>query len=231
MVLSFRKAPNAQQIEAVVFADGFTEFEALANDFDLEFGPEHWREVGNADADQVLMDGAEGASFAIVAVSSDVPQSITGTAELIRKARDAGLLILLVVGDISSRSIHRLMREGVSEFTPYPDSDGDLPEAIGRLRLAKTNSGLPLGPGTAAPARQGMVITAYGAAGGVGASTFITNLAWEVAVGSRKQGRKVALLDFNFQYGSIATYLDVPRREAVYELVSEAASLDQTGLI
>ena len=67
MVLSFRKAPSAQQIEAVVFADGFTEFEALANDFDLEFGPEHWREVGNADADQVLMDGAEGASFAIVA--------------------------------------------------------------------------------------------------------------------------------------------------------------------
>jgi pilus assembly protein CpaE len=40
----------------------------------------------------------------------------------------------------------------------------------------------------------------------------------------------VALLDFNFQYGSIATYLDVPRREAVYELVSEASSLDQTGL-
>ena len=35
-------------------------------------------------------------------------------------------------------------------------------------------------------------------------------------------------MDFNFQYGSIATYLDVPRREAVYDLVSEASNLDQT---
>ena len=69
-----------------------------------------------------------------------------------------------------------------------------------------------------------------GAAGGVGSSTFIVNLAWEIATRVHKQGRKVALLDFNFQYGSVATYLDVPRREAVYELVSDASSLDQTGL-
>jgi pilus assembly protein CpaE len=47
---------------------------------------------------------------------------------------------------------------------------------------------------------------------------------------TRREGRRVALLDFNFQYGSIATFLDVPRREAVYELVSEASNLDQTGL-
>ena len=157
------------------------------------------------------------------------PQSVEGTARLIKKAREAGLTVLLVVGDISSRSMHRLIREGVAEFTPYPDQEGALPEAINRLRLARsTNSAI--GVGGAIPVRHGKVITAYGAAGGVGASTFIVNLAWEVATSVRKQGRKVALLDFNFQYGSVATYLDVPRREAVYELVSEAASLDQTGL-
>ncbi|MEM6664162.1 MAG: AAA family ATPase, partial [Pseudomonadota bacterium] len=148
---------------------------------------------------------------------------------LIKRARDAELMVMLVVGDISSRSMHRLLREGASEFVPYPDADGALPEAIGRLRLAKSNNTVT-GFGLPEPVRQGRVITSYGAAGGVGASTFAVNLAWELAVGTRKQGRKVALLDFNFQYGSIATYLDVPRREAVYELVSEASSLDQTGL-
>ncbi|MEL6218942.1 MAG: AAA family ATPase, partial [Pseudomonadota bacterium] len=66
--------------------------------------------------------------------------------------------------------------------------------------------------------------------GGVGASTVAVNLAWELVTLVRKQGRKVCLLDFNFQYGSVATFLDVPRREAVYELVSDAASFDQTGL-
>ena len=56
------------------------------------------------------------------------------------------------------------------------------------------------------------------------------NFAWELTLRTRREGRRVALLDFNFQYGSIATFLDVPRREAVYELVSEASNLDQTGL-
>ncbi|MEM0987801.1 MAG: P-loop NTPase [Pseudomonadota bacterium] len=230
MALTFRKAPKPEPTEALVFADGFTEFEALAEDFDSEFGAGNWTDVRNADAERILTANDVDADFAIVAISSDVPQSVDGTADLIRKARGAGLLVLLVVGEISSRSIHRLMREGVTEFTPYPDSTGALPEAISRLRLALNAPNLPLGPGVAAPARQGIVTTIYGAAGGVGASTFAVNLAWEITLATRKTGHKVALLDFNFQYGSIATYLDVPRREAVYELVSEAASLDQTGL-
>lgn len=230
MALSFRKAAEPEPIEAVVFADGFADFDALADDFDLEFGPGNWVDVRNSEALQVIEGGAHDAQFAIVAVSSDTPQAVDGTAELIRSARSASLLVLLVVGDISSRATHRLMREGVTEFTPYPAAEGELHESINRLRAARTNESLPLGPGMSVPSRQGLVVTTYGSAGGVGASTFAVNLAWETAVATRKQGKKIALLDFNFQYGSIATYLDVPRREAVYELVSEASSLDQTGL-
>ncbi|MFK7945526.1 MAG: CpaE family protein [Paracoccaceae bacterium] len=230
MALSFRTSSDPEPTEAVVFADGFADVDALADDFDLEFGPGNWMDVRNSEAMTVLANGAEDATFAIVAVSSDTPQAIDGTAELIRAARDTGLPVLLIVGDISSRATHRLMREGVAEFTPYPTSDGELQEAISRIRMSANQTNLPMGPGMAAPIRQGMVVTAYGTAGGVGASTFAVNLAWEMALLTRKKGKKIALLDFNFQYGSIATYLDVPRREAVYELVSEAASLDQTGL-
>ena len=230
MALSFRRATGPEPTEALVFADGFSDFEALADDFDLEFGPENWIQVANAQAEQALLDNETDASFAIFAVSSDVPQSIEATAGLIRRARDEGFIVLLVVGDLSSRSVHRLMREGVAEFTPYPESEGALPDAINRLRVARSSSTSPMAIG-GAPTRHGAIITAYGAAGGVGASTFVVNLAWEIANSVRREGKKVALLDFNFQYGSIATYLDVPRREAVYELVSEAATLDHTGLI
>jgi pilus assembly protein CpaE len=229
--LTFSSVAGTEPVEAVVFADGFADFEALSADLDQQFGIGSWVSLNNSEAEQVLLDGAQDAAFAVVAVSADLPQSIEGTAELIRWSRKAGLMVLLVFGDISSRSMARLMREGVTEFTPFPDSDGALPEAVSRMRLAKsTNGGLPAVPGGPPPAREGTVITAYGSAGGVGASTFIVNLAWELTTATRKTGRKVALLDFNFQYGSIATYLDVPRREAVYELVSEAATLDQTGL-
>ncbi len=102
-------------------------------------------------------------------------------------------------------------------------------DAIDRLRMARTSGGLPATI-SGAPRRLGKVVAFYGIAGGVGASTMAVNFAWELAQATRREGRRVALLDFNFQYGSIATFLDVPRREAVYELVSEASNLDATSL-
>ena len=229
MVLSFStKQDNQSSVEALVFADGFAEFDSLGDNLDKEFGADSWRVVANRDADRVIEETSADIPFAIFAISADLPQAIDGTAMLIKLARDSGMTVLLVVGDISSRSMHSLMRAGVADFLPYPNEEGAFSEAIERLRSSKTGGELTTG-GTSS--KLGKVITAYGTAGGVGASTFIVNLAWEICVASRKANRTVALLDFNFQYGSVATYLDVPRREAVYELVSDASSLDQTGLV
>ena len=226
MALSFRRENTPAVVEALLVADDIDAFDELAHDLDVEFGAGQWELVADDESEAVLSEPS-GAEFAVFAVSDETPNSIERMAKLIRLANDSGLMVVLVVGEVSSRVMHKLLREGAREFAPYPDSDGALPDAIGRLRLAKANN---VEPGLPVPVRRGHVITAYGAAGGVGASTFAVNLAWELTIASRKQGRRVALLDFNFQYGSIATYLDVPRREAVYELVSEAQSLDQTGL-
>ena len=70
-----------------------------------------------------------------------------------------------------------------------------------------------------------MVIPVHGFAGGTGATTFAVNLAWELA-NVAKDAPRVCLLDLNFQYGSVSTYLDLPRREAVYEMLSDTASMD-----
>lgn len=229
MALSFStKQESEHSVEALVFADGFAEFDALADNLDEEFGADSWRIVANRDADRVIEESSQAVPIAIFAISADLPQAIDGMAMLIKMASDAGMSVLLVVGDISSRSMHSLMRAGVSEFLPFPNEEGAFSEAIGRLRNSM-GSDLPSIVGGSS--KLGKVITAYGAAGGVGASTFIVNLAWELCLAGRKSGLSVALLDFNFQYGSVATYLDVPRREAVYELVSDASTLDQTGLV
>ena len=37
----------------------------------------------------------------------------------------------------------------------------------------------------------------------------------------------VCLLDLDLQYGSVSTYLDLPRREAVYEMLSDTDGLDE----
>ena len=230
MALSFRRETAELAPEALVFSGGFSAADALIKDLDTQFGEDQWLEVPADDTENMLSITSAEDSFVIVALSSDESEVVDATAQLIRQARECGLMVLLVVGDISSRTMHQIMREGVAEFAPYPEPAGAFMDAIDRLRLARSSGNLPAVTSTGAPRRLGKVVAFYGVAGGVGASTFAVNFAWELTLRTRREGRRVALLDFNFQYGSIATFLDVPRREAVYELVSEAANLDQTGL-
>lgn len=230
MALSFRRETAEMAPEALVFSGDFSAADALIKDLDTQFGEDQWLEVPAGDTENMLSIASAEDSFVIVALSSDETEAVTATAQLIRQAREYGLMVLLIVGDISSRTMHQIMREGVAEFAPYPEPAGALMDAIDRLRLARSSGNLPAITTSGAPRRLGKVVAFYGVAGGVGASTLAVNFAWETTLRTRREGRRVALLDFNFQYGSIATFLDVPRREAVYELVSEASNLDQTGL-
>lgn len=74
--------------------------------------------------------------------------------------------------------------------------------------------------------RDGVILAVQGMAGGTGASTFATNLAWELATPAGRDAPKVCLIDLDFQYGAIATYLDLTRKEAVFELLSDMAHID-----
>jgi pilus assembly protein CpaE len=230
MALTFlSKETKTRAPEAVVFSDDFVEIDALAEDLDAEIGADAWVEVANGEADDIFADADRERTFAILTLSSDTPEAVETVTALVRKASNAEMLSLLVCGEVSSRTMHTLIRSGVTEFAPYPEPEGALREAINNLRVARARGKRgPVAGGGAK--REGKVIGVYGVAGGVGASTIAVNLAWELCEQVRTEGRRVALMDFNFQYGAVATYLDVPRREAVYELVSEAGSMDQTAL-
>mgnify|MGYP002623292020 FL=1 len=80
--------------------------------------------------------------------------------------------------------------------------------------------------------RDGAVIPVQGLAGGTGATTFAVNLAWELAnVDQGDDGLRVCLLDLDLQFGSVATYLDLPRRESVFELLQDTASMDSDSFM
>jgi len=74
--------------------------------------------------------------------------------------------------------------------------------------------------------KEGVIMPVHGLAGGVGSSTFAVNLAWELATVDKKRTPKVCLLDLDFQFGSTSTYLDLPRRDAVYEMLSDMENTD-----
>ena len=74
--------------------------------------------------------------------------------------------------------------------------------------------------------KEGAVIVVHGLAGGSGATTMAVNLAWELATQSKDEEPSVCLLDLDLQFGSVATYLDLPRREVVYDMLSDTESMD-----
>ena len=42
----------------------------------------------------------------------------------------------------------------------------------------------------------------------------------------KENSPRVCLLDFDLQFGSVSTYLDLPRRDMIYELLSDTESMD-----
>ncbi|MEX2517880.1 MAG: AAA family ATPase, partial [Paracoccaceae bacterium] len=164
---------------------------------------------------------AEGGRFLVIGVVSETAAELDAARNLIGEAKKNGLKVILLAEGLSPAAMHGLMRAGADDFAPLPLPASALAECVAGLEAG--------GGGGGGASRNGLVFPVYGAAGGVGATTFCVNLAWEVALEVAKSGKRVALLDFNFQYGTVATYLDLPRREAIYELLSDPSTMDEEG--
>ncbi|PIE09720.1 MAG: pilus assembly protein CpaE [Rhodobacterales bacterium] len=72
----------------------------------------------------------------------------------------------------------------------------------------------------------GAVLAVQGLSGGCGASTMAVNLARELAGATKKNPPRVCLLDFDFQFGTTANYLDLAQKASVIELLSDTEAMD-----
>lgn len=219
-----KKAENPARV--IVIVRDFDEFDLLAEELDVEF-EDAWTsmdlEAGKAAIERGM---ASELKYLVLAVNRGDEQNLEDVLKIAKAARDAGLPLLVVANDLSPMGLHQIMRSGADEFAPYPLPDGVLRDTMERLD-AKDKS---TESGESRRKRKGLILPVYGVAGGVGATTFAVNLAWEMALHAKKSDLRVALLDFNFQYGSVSTYLDLARREAIYELISEPSTLDHDSL-
>jgi len=213
-------------IDAFAIAGDIRRFDLLVEDLD-DVMDGAWGSANFKDASKTLSTRAQDLEFVIVAVDKSDEDDLSHAAEAIKSAKAAGLKVLLVAHDVSPMALHQLMRLGANDFAPYPLPEGALLESIDRLR----NSTGAAGEDTTGPRnRNGLIMPVYGVAGGVGATTFATNLAWEMALYTKKSGKRVCIIDLNFQYGSVSTFLDLPRREAIYELLTDASNMDDESL-
>jgi pilus assembly protein CpaE len=227
--------PEPAPIQACTVSRDVANFDLLIEDMETELG-ESWGDLSFDEAVVFLgQPDAETLEFIAIAVDGDDEEELAKISGIITTAKENGIRVILIAEEVSPIALHQLLRLGADDFVPYPLPEGALHDAIERLG----ESDIPDLPSQAATpsfqnggSREGVVLAVHGLSGGVGSSTFAVNLAWEMATvhdGDKKAPHpspRVCLLDFDLQYGATATYLDLPRREVIYELLSDTEHMD-----
>jgi pilus assembly protein CpaE len=232
--------PEPAPIVACTISRDVQNFELLIDDMERELG-ESWGDLSFDDG--VLFLGQPEAAtleFVAVAVNGDDEADLARVADIVRAAKERGIRVILIADEVSPMSLHQLLRLGADDFVPYPLPEGALHDAIDRMqRPAPAPVAVQAAPEEdhhaptfkAKGDRNGVILPVHGLSGGTGASTFAVNLAWELATVAKVDGPRVCMIDLDFQYGSSATYLDLPRKEAVFEILSDTANADSDAFL
>ncbi|SLN50705.1 AAA family ATPase [Roseisalinus antarcticus] len=226
--------PEAQPIVACTISRDVQIFDLLIEDMETALG-ESWGDLGFTDALAFLeQPEANELQFVCIALDEQDEADLSLIIDIIAAAKARNVKVIIVAEDVSPASLHQLLREGGNEFVPYPLPENELSQAIDRVLAPPAEATIPerQAPNIKAEGdRNGVVIPIHGMAGGTGSTTLAVNLAWELATIDAKNAPRVCLLDLDLQFGSASTYLDLPRREAVFELLSDTEAMDGESFI
>ncbi|MEM8848425.1 MAG: AAA family ATPase [Pseudomonadota bacterium] len=241
--------PEPEPLRAVTVSRDVQEFDLLIEDMEAELG-EAWGDLDFTEATAFLQqDDAKSLEFIVVAVDQDDEPRLSTVGTVINHAKRAGLRVVLVAEGLGPMAMHELLRAGADDFAPYPLPEKALADAIARIRApgladsadmmrragADTIEGaativagapVPTGGGRIGTGEAGL-FAFQSASGGGGATTLAVNLAWELSNIAGAQSPKVLLIDLGLQFGSVATYLDLPRKPMIYDLLTDVSSMDE----
>ncbi|WP_171173558.1 AAA family ATPase [Ruegeria sp. HKCCD8929] len=221
--------PETSPILACTVSRDVQNFDLLIEDMEAALG-ERWGDLGFAEALAFFgQPEAETLEFIALAIDGEDEDNLVLMSEIITQAKSRNIKVVLIAEDVTPASLHQLLRKGADEFVPYPLPENELQEAIDRLNKPEPAPQVQHNTAQLASgeSKEGALFVVQGLAGGVGSTTLAVNLAWELATVSEKDAPSVCLLDLDLQYGSVSTYLDLPRREAVLEMLSETDAMDE----
>lgn len=214
-------------------------YDLLIEDMEEALG-EGWGDLGFDEAVPFMSqpDG-EAMRFIAIAIDAEDEPRLDQLMSMIQCAKGKGIKVILIAEDVTPAALHKLLRAGADEFVPYPLPEGELQAAIDKVTAPAPEAAPTSNAAIAAIDEQpqmaltgrgsanGVLIAVQGLAGGVGATTLVTNLAWELANVSKTEAPRVCILDLDLQMGSVSTYLDLTRREAVFEMLTDLENMDE----
>ncbi len=232
------KNTKPDTIEACAIARDLEKFDMLIEELEDRLGA-RWGGLSFDNAEDILRSShADTLKFITVVLDKTDENDLSFVEHIIAAAKDRSIKVILVTHDLSPVSLHHLMRLGADDFIPYPLPKNALNDSIDRVLkapeekivikevLVQPEGGQANARAKTGVARRGILLPVYGLSGGVGATTFATNFAWEIQTILATRNKSVCIMDFDFQFGSVATYLDVAKSEAAFEMMSDPSHAD-----
>jgi pilus assembly protein CpaE len=173
-----------------------------------------------ADARLILIDRVEGAADPARAVTYLRTQPALG-----------GTPLLCIAGsdDVDER-VH-LLEAGADDVVARPFHPDELRARIDALLAVPPHvsqeTALSEDPAEITPPRYQRLVSFFSPKGGVGTTTLAVN----TAIAAARNGRTVALVDLDLEWGQVATHLNLGPRFSVVELARDAAALEDPELV
>lgn len=163
-------------------------------------------------------------------ISPDDQADLSAIRDLVAHRRSGTKLVALADGSISLTQARALSNAGVDEVLPLPTAAGDVDRQVARLGRQRESGS----------SRAGRIIAVAQARGGVGSTTVAVNLADQLASGAGLRRRdprpRVAIVDFDLQFGTIGSFLDLGEQDTLLKLaldgtIPDANFLDQSMVV
>jgi len=170
------------------------------------------RKGGVADAVRFLSEHPSPKLLIIDISGSDLPLS---DIDNLANVCEPGVTVI-AIGERNDCGLFRdLLHHGVADYLVKPVSPALLQRAIANVAddpdAARSNNKL------------GKLVAVTGARGGVGATMLATNLSWIVA---QQRRRRVALVDLDLQFGTVALSLDIEPSHGLREALENPDRID-----
>lgn len=129
--------------------------------------------------------------------------------------------VLMVSENVDADSLQKALGAGAMNLISWPEGPAALQEAIfaavnrKTMHLGALNEKHRSGPTS-------KVVTVFGTKGGIGKTTIAVNLAVKLS----QMNKKVALIDFDLQFGDVGVFMDIDAKDTIAELVQDNTNLD-----
>jgi pilus assembly protein CpaE len=189
--------------------------------------------IMNFDKDIVIVGEAKNGMEAIAVVKDKKPNivlmdinmpvmdGIKATQTLTEEGVESSIIMMSIQGE--GEYIKKAMSAGARDYVVKPFGIKELVDTVRRVYELDMSKKRKISS-VSANKVESKVISIFSTKGGVGKTTVATNIA--VAL-SNLTGKKVALLDFDLQFGDVAICLNLYVKNSITELIKDFANVEQ----